>query len=107
MVSTIKFATHTGILLWRHLSIHDIIEVFQPFLLIDFCLAGKQEASVGRYYGDAVLPGTIAMSSGRQTRGSAVTMVPVPQKHLTLGKGMLQKGIEDEEKEIHIYLNNY
>lgn len=63
-VSVLKQSFH-GVLLGRHLSTQDIIEVFQPILLLALRLTGKQEAAVGRYYGDAVLPGSVAVGSSR------------------------------------------
>lgn len=64
--------------------------MLQPVLLVALRLAGKQEAAVGRYYGDAVLPGAVAVGSGGQAGGDAVTVIFVPQEDLALGKGVLE-----------------
>lgn len=84
-----KFWRLTRVLLRGHLSVHDIAEVFQPILLVALRLASKQEAAVRRHYGDAVLPGAVAVGASRQAGGGVVAVVLVPQKHLTFGKGVL------------------
>lgn len=80
----------TCVLLWGHLSTHDITEVFQPFLLVVLHFTSKQKAAVRGFYGDTMLPGAIAVGARRQASRDAVTMVLVAQEHLTLGKGILQ-----------------
>lgn len=80
----------TGVLLRRHLSAQHVTEVLQPVLLVALRLAGKQEAAVGRYYGDAVLPGAVAVGAGWQTGRDAVTVILVPQEHLALREGVLE-----------------
>lgn len=85
-----KFRILTCVLLRRHLSTHDTTEVFQPFLLVTLRLAGKQEAAIRRFYGDTMLPGAIAVGASRQAGRGTVTVVLVPQEHLTFSKGVLQ-----------------
>lgn len=80
----------TGVLLRGHLRAHDVTEVLQPVLLVAFRLAGKQEAAVRRFYGDAMLTGTVTVGAGGQAGGDAVAVIFVPQEHLTLGKGVLE-----------------
>ncbi len=72
--------------------------MFQPILLVALCLASKQEAALRCFYGDTVLPGAIAVGASRQARGGTVTVVLVPQEHLTFGKGVLQTE-EDRKKQ--------
>lgn len=64
--------------------------MLQPVLLLALRLAGEQEAAVGRYYGDAVLPGAVAVGIGGQAGGGAVTVIFVPQEDLALGEGVLE-----------------
>lgn len=80
----------TGVLLRGHLGAHDVAEVLQPVLLVALQLTGKQEAAVRCFYGDAVLPGTVTVGAGGQAGGDAVAVIFVPQKHLTLRKGILE-----------------
>jgi len=84
------------VVLRGHHSIHDIIEVFQPILLVALRLAGKQEAALGRFDGDAVLPVAVAVGAGGQAGGGAVTVVLVPQERLSFGKGV-QRDLEVHE----------
>lgn len=93
-----KFCGLTRVLLRGHRSTHDIVEVFQPFLLVALCLAGEQEAAVRCFYGDTVLPGAVAVGAGRQAGGGAVTVVLVPQEHLTFGEGVLQTAGERKKQ---------
>lgn len=92
MTTTKELGVLTRVLLRGHRSAHDVTEVLQPILLVALRLAGEQEGAVGRYYGDAVLPGTVAVGAGGQAGGGAVAVVFVPQEHLALGKGVLQDG---------------
>lgn len=64
--------------------------MFQPILLVALRLTSKQEAAVGCFYGDAVLPGAVAVGARGQAGGGAVTVVHVPQEHLAFGKGVLR-----------------
>lgn len=80
----------TAVLLRGHLGAHDLAEVLQPLLLVALRLAGEQEAALGRFYGDAVLPGAVAVGAGGQAGGDAVAVILVPQEDLALGKGVLQ-----------------
>lgn len=84
------FLVLTCVLLRGHRGAHDISEVFQPILLVALCLTSKQEAAVGRFYGDAVLPGAVAVGSGRQAGVDVVAVVLAAQKHLTFGEGILR-----------------
>lgn len=79
----------TCILLRGHRRAYDIIEVFEPILLVALCLASEQEAAIGCYYGDTILPGAVAVGASWQARGGAVTVVLVPQEHFTFSKGVL------------------
>ncbi|KAG7222497.1 hypothetical protein INR49_004570 [Caranx melampygus] len=49
----------------------------------------KQEEALRCLYGDAVLPGTVAVGARGQAMVDVVTMVPVPQEDFTFGEGIL------------------
>lgn len=85
----------TCVLLRGHLRTHDGTEMLQPVLLLALCLAGEQEAAVRCFYGDTVLPGTVAVRAGGEAGGNAVTVVLVAQEHLALGKRILIAEIEE------------
>lgn len=68
----------TCVLLRGHLGVQDVAEVLQPVLLLALRLAGEQEAAVGRFYGDAVLPGAVAVGAGGKAGGDAVAVIFVP-----------------------------
>lgn len=80
----------TCVLLGGHLGTHDAVETLQPVLLVTFRLTGEQEAAVWGLYGDALLPGTVAVGPSWQPSRGTVALTRVPQKHFTLGKGVLQ-----------------
>ena len=80
----------TCVLLGGHGRVHDVTEVLHPLLLVALHLAGEQEAAVGGSYGDAVLPGAVAVGAGRQAKGHVVTVVPAPQEDLAFGEGVLR-----------------
>lgn len=98
-----KFLVLTCVLLRGHRSTHDIGEVLQPILLVALRLASKQEAAVGRFYGDAVLPGAVAVGAGGQAGVGVVAVVLVPQEHLTFGEGILRNRGRGEETEVTEY----
>lgn len=80
----------TCVLLGGHLSAHDSFEMLQPVFLVTLRLTGEQEAAVWGLYGDALLPGAIAVGPSWQPSRGAVALTRVAQKHLPLGKGVLQ-----------------
>lgn len=65
--------------------------MLQPVLLVALRLAGEQEGAVRRYYGDAVLPGPVAVGAGGQAGGGAVLVVLVAQEHFTFSEGILNE----------------
>lgn len=60
-----RAGTLTAVLLRRHLQADDVIKVLQPIQLLRLCLTGEQKTALGRHYGDAMLPGAVALSAGR------------------------------------------
>lgn len=65
--------------------------MLHPLLLIALHLTSEQEEALRRLYGDAVLPGAVAVGARGQTKVDVVAVVPVPQEGLAFGEGVLKE----------------
>lgn len=92
-----EFWTLTCVLLRGHGRVHDLVEEFHPLLLVALHLAGEHEVAVGRLYGDAVLPGAVAVGAGGEAGRHVVAMVPAAQEDLAFGESVLAGRRENDQ----------